>query len=204
MKHFAAILSLHLCIDSTHGFTNTAPRAITSSLEAVKHIARNQLRDTTSHHRKIDEIAHELEELGAEIKLQLRNNEPHGFGDDFHESLVHKLRRKIHEHDVHYQHELKEMRALIQELSTRLELDAVYQQDLKDRVKQLENKLTKSEETLLWTEVDLELEREKRLRYVLWHVFKVTNTKVNNAVGKAVDSMLKFLHLYKDYKDEEI
>ena len=56
---------------------------------------------------KVDEISHELEELGQEIKPQLRP-QSHGM-NEFHESLVHKLRRAIHEKDAAYHKALDEL-----------------------------------------------------------------------------------------------
>jgi len=47
---------------------------------------------------RVEDISHELEELGEEIKPQVLH-QPHGFGDYHKDSLVHKLRRAMHEKD---------------------------------------------------------------------------------------------------------
>ena len=54
-----------------------------------------------------DDIVHELEELGEEIKPHLMH-EKHGF-NEFHESLVHKLRRAVREKDKVYHQALHEL-----------------------------------------------------------------------------------------------
>ena len=197
MMRFTALFLLFFFFNHpSYGFVNPTHEAATGlsplPMSSVQDSAKNQLHhDKVTHHRKIDEIAHELEELGAEIKPQVLRSEPHGF-HEYHESLVHKLRRRIHEHDVKFQQELKQMKAEMKELEERVK-----------KVDELESRLERTENALFWTEVDLEIEREKRLRYVLWHAFRLTKTKVDNAVGKATDSMLKFLHLYHEYKEDE-
>jgi hypothetical protein len=67
---------------------------------------------------------------------------------------------------------------------------------------QLEARLERTESALFWTEMDLEKDREKRLRFVLWHALRFTKSRLDNSVGKATDSMLKFLHLYHDIKED--
>jgi len=56
---------------------------------------------------KIDEIAHELEELGQEIKPHILHQK-HGF-NEFKESLVHKLRHAVYEKDKLFHAALKEL-----------------------------------------------------------------------------------------------
>lgn len=51
-----------------------------------------------SHKPNVDEIAHELQELGNEIKPQLRPD-AHGM-DEYHESLLHHLRKELHLRDI--------------------------------------------------------------------------------------------------------
>ena len=69
----------------------------------------------------MDEIAQELEDL-AEQEIQPHIlHEKRGMDGYYHESLVHKLRRTIHEHDMQYRHELKILQDSIQQLEQRLE-----------------------------------------------------------------------------------
>ncbi len=56
---------------------------------------------------KLDGIAHELEELGEEIKPHILH-EKHGF-NEFKESLVHKLRHAIYEKDKMFHQALNEL-----------------------------------------------------------------------------------------------
>ena len=51
-----------------------------------------------SHKPHVDEISHELQELGNEIKPQLRSA-PHGM-DEYHESLLHHFRKELHLRDI--------------------------------------------------------------------------------------------------------
>jgi hypothetical protein len=61
-----------------------------------------------------EEIMHELEDLGAEIKPQLLHDVK---GFEYTESTIHKLRHEIHERDVKYQKEIKALRQDIQEFT---------------------------------------------------------------------------------------
>jgi len=56
---------------------------------------------------KLDGITHELEELGQEIKPHLLHQK-HGF-NEYHESLVHKLRRLAHEKELLHHEALDEL-----------------------------------------------------------------------------------------------
>jgi hypothetical protein len=139
------------------------------------------------HHTLIDEIAHELQEMGNDPNIQQtrkhrgkhHHDEPeplhsvlppaHGMAD-YHESLVHKLRRRLHDQEVEYEHQLHFLRTRVEDLEAECEE--------------------------AWK--DSEQERDKRLRVAFVNLLKLTGRKVNRGVGASVDRVLKILHVYHE------
>ena len=139
------------------------------------------------HHTLIDEIAHELQEMGNNPNIQHqrkhrgkhRHDEPeplhsvlppaHGLAD-YHESLVHKLRRRLHDQDVEYEHQLHFLQTRVEDLEAECEE--------------------------AWKE--LEQERDKSLRVAFVNLFKLTDREVNRGVGASVDRLLKILHMHHE------
>jgi hypothetical protein len=139
-------------------------------------------------HTLIDEIAHELQEImlndpniqhKRKHRGKHRHDEPeplhsvlppaHGLAD-YHESLVHKLRRRLHDHDVEYKHQLHVLQTQLEDLEAECEE--------------------------AWKE--LEQEQDKSLRVVFVDLLKLTGRKVNSGVGASVDRLLKILHMYHE------
>jgi hypothetical protein len=106
-RYILLLLLLLFLIRPSDGFSPQHQATIQTLLVGAARTSLSAVHPTTKHpavthrHRKIDEITHELEELlGTEIKPHVMH-EAHGL-NEYHESLVHKLRRTIHEHDLHY------------------------------------------------------------------------------------------------------
>lgn len=119
-----------------------------------------------------EEIAHELEELGSEIKPHIMNHDAKGFGVT--ESLIHKLRRELHERDHDYQNELKELRKEIQALSVAFTTDEYMIRECKDEIK------------------DYTKENESVVR-LLGQAVKL----VARRIGNGTNAVLRFLRLKK-------
>ena len=77
---------------------------------------------------KISEITHELEELGQEIKPHMIDHEPHPIGAK--DSLVHRLRRELHEKDKLYHDVLDEMERIEHRQTGMKDLKAVMESTL--------------------------------------------------------------------------
>jgi hypothetical protein len=105
--------------------------------------------------KKLDEISHELEELGGEIKPQVMQ-ERRGF-NEYHETLVHKLRRAVHEKD-----EL--MRDALEELQDALKTRQAIL-DLTETMHRIEETLEESKAyAVAWETAEVELKKEMEER----------------------------------------
>lgn len=104
---------------------------------------------------KTDEISHELEELGQEIKPHHLKT-AHGF-NEFHETLVHKLRRAAHEKDIAY-HQLLDELEKREQSQTAIE-NLVY--TLRETQKQLQESKAFA---LAWQATEVNLRNEVELR----------------------------------------
>lgn len=144
------------------------------------------------HHTRIDEIAHELQEMGNYPNIVQHKRKPrgkkkhrhdeleplhrsvlppaHGLAD-YQESLVHKLRRRLHDQDVEYGHQLHFLQTRVEDLEAECEE--------------------------AWKELE-EQDRDKRLRVAFVNLLKLTDREVNRGVGSSVDRLLKILHMYHD------
>jgi uncharacterized coiled-coil DUF342 family protein len=76
-----------------------------------------------------DEIQHELNELGQEIQPQVLG-EAKGF--EYTDSLIHKLRHELHERDVKYQKEIKELKKSMDGLAVMINAEEVVIRDFKE------------------------------------------------------------------------
>jgi uncharacterized membrane-anchored protein YjiN (DUF445 family) len=76
-----------------------------------------------------DEIQHELNDLGQEIEPQVLG-ETKGF--EYTESLIHKLRHELHERDVKYQKEIKELKKSMDGLAVMINAEEVVIRDYKE------------------------------------------------------------------------
>jgi polyhydroxyalkanoate synthesis regulator phasin len=162
-----------VALSSTAGFApRQLPASPTSTLvlnEAAKHQEQHHVLKKEHHHRVMDEIAEELEELAQkEIKPTILK-EAKGVEGYYHESLVHKLRRTIHEHDIHYRHEIEVLQTTLDRLEKRLER----------------------------TERLLDEERDKTVGIKVKEAVQSRRQRFKNFVGNGVNKVLKFLHLYR-------
>lgn len=152
-----ALLIITLSAVSCFGF---APRPLVST--------RTRTATTLIKNSKLEEISHELEELGEEIRPQLLH-EPHGFKDDFHDSLVHKLRHAMHEKDALYHKALNELEKRERNQTTMATLQYTLehlQRTLHQSIKEVapgkqghENTLKELRDTLMRIEKELTMSR---------------------------------------------
>ena len=124
---------------------------------------------------RVNDIAHELEDLGEEIKPQVLH-ETGGF--EYTESLIHKLRRDIHEKDVHYRKELEAMQKTLDNIEEQTRAFAV---------------AWETAEVELQGEIKEHKKENDSVRLLLWEAVKL----VGRRTGNAANSVLRFLHLKK-------
>ena len=150
----AATAVLLLLAPCCRGFAPLTPsRDVSGVLVVAKtKAATAPPRQTT---KKIDEIAHELEELGQEIQPHL-SHPKHGF-NEYHEGLVHKLRRTIHEKDVALHETLDAMEKRERQLGSVERL----QHTLEDIQKQL---VESKAYAIAWETTEVNLRNEVRHR----------------------------------------
>jgi septation ring formation regulator EzrA len=122
--------------------------------------------------RTISDITHELEDLGVDIKHQTFGNAsgatadtpPEGF-THYHESLVHKLRREIHEKDVHYREAIKDLRSCLDRIEQQLEMYAL---------------VAKTTEYELEHERDDRLEEHESMRHLMGDIVRLIGRRIKN------------------------
>ena len=139
------------------------------------------LATSKQHHSTTDKIVEELEELGDEIKPHLMH-EKNGLNGYYHESVIHKLRRRIHTNDLHYRQKLSSIQETLARMETQLE---------------------QTNERLKETERDLQDERERHFGSTFHSLLRRTGAKVSSGTSSAVKRLLSILHLHREKQNEE-
>ena len=139
------------------------------------------VRAVTKSSKSRDEIAHELEDLGDEIKHQvMRNDVIHGF-DEIHETEVHKLRKRVRDLKHQWQKDRAQL-AAIEERIVHLE-EALE----KDRIE------WETEENKLLSEMfEHEKEEGESFRKLFGKIFKLAGRRIKNGFKRLFRSTHRF------------
>lgn len=131
--------------------------------------------------KRVDEIAHELEELGQEIHHQVVTGDAlHGF-DEIHETQVHALKKKVRD----LKHQWQTDRKHLEEVEQRL-----YQLELNFQSKEME---WEAEENLLLSDIfEHEKEDSESMRKLLGKVVRLAGRRIKNGFK----SIFRFGHRF--------
>jgi len=141
--------------------------------------------------REREEIAHELEDLGDEIKDQVMKR-PEGFSE-FHEEKLHELKREMRQKDEQWHKALMELQHDVKRIEQRL-----YDTQKEFRLEKIEYEV---EEKELLKEIKHFEEEQENVRALLGDAFRLMGRRTKNGIGNGTNAVLRFLRLKK--KKEE-
>jgi len=137
--------------------------------------------------RERDEISHELEDLGAEIKPHLMP-EAEGF-NEFHEGKLHAIKHEMHEKERMWRTALQELRHDIKRMEKRLEET--------EAMERRERTVHEATENVLKHELEYFEEEQESVRALLGDAFRLMRRRIRNRIGNTINAVLRFLRLKK-------
>lgn len=137
--------------------------------------------------RERDEITHELEDLGADVRTQSMSP-VEGF-EEFHEGKFHKIKHEMHEKDRQWRKAVEELRRDLKQMEKRI--------DETRAMERMEKNVHEATENVLKKELDYFEEEHESVRVLLGDAFRLMGRRVRNGTGNSINGVLRFLRLKK-------
>ena len=158
---------------------------VASSFVPSQHLSRSpqhpQVKIIVQASKNVDDIAHELEDLGEEISDQvMRNDIVHGF-DEIHESDVHKLKKKVRD----LKHQWQEDRKHLQAMEKRIH-------HLEEALIQTEAKMLTEENLLLNDIYEHQRKEDESILKLLGKVIRLAGRRTKNGIKR----VFRFTHKF--------